>query len=273
MQWSFCSRFLYLPSIPNYNETAAKTFCLTIWSGHFAFSMGYNSIFTCVSLTVERWLAVVKPNTYRSLESKHAVFVTIVVWFLGTAMNGTTFFRVKYVPDNNICKWVAMPVAAQEFPWIELTVQSIIPYTSMIVLYSHIYFRMKNLPQISSNRDPQLKKVTNVALLACSALILGWLPCRITFMLSKFGYLDANSVIHTSCVMIAFCNSCVNPWLYGMYSPMFYSQYKIVFNKTLSLCNISATTSSSSDEILAQPHDFLHKLKPARREINQRNEF
>jgi hypothetical protein len=111
-----------------------------------------------------------------------------------------------------------LPFAATEAPWIDLTVQSIIPFTTMVALYTHIYFRMKNLPQISSNRDSPLRKVTVVAVLACSAMIIGWLPGQITFMLSKFGYLDPSAIIHTSCVMITFFNGCVNPALYGMYS-------------------------------------------------------
>ena len=104
---------------------------------------------------------------------------------------------------------------------------------------------MKNLPQISSNRDSRLRKVTDVAVLACSALIIGWLPGQITFMLSKFGYLDPSAIIHTSCVMITFFNGCVNPALYGMYSSRFRAEYKVVFNKAFKMC-----ASSNSSAVL-----------------------
>ncbi|CAB3999217.1 melatonin receptor type 1A-like, partial [Paramuricea clavata] len=232
-------RFLYLPPTPGYSETAAAIFCLTIWSGAFCFILGYISIFTCVSLTIERWIAVVKPNTYRSVKPKHAVVAVILAWICGIAVNATTFFRLKYDPDKITCRWTPLPFAAKEAPWIHLTVQSIIPFTTMVVLYTHIYFRMKNLPQISSNSNSQLRKVTVVAVLACSALIIGWLPGRVTFMLSKFGYFHPNDIIHTSCVMITFFNSCVNPALYGMYSPRFRAEYKVVFNKAFKLCAFS----------------------------------
>ena len=197
--------------------------------------MGYISIFTSVSLTIERWIAVVKPNAYRLVKPRHAVVVVALVWILGFAANATTFFRIEYVPETRSCGWKPLGFAEMEIPWIDLTVQSIIPYTTMVALYTHIYFRLKNLPQTSSNRDSQLRKVTVMALMACSALIIGWLPGRVTFMLSKYGYLDANSVIHNSFLLVTFCNSFVNPWLYGMYSPMFRAEYKIVFDKTLKL--------------------------------------
>jgi hypothetical protein len=248
---------MYLPPIPSDSETAAEIFCMTIWSGWFAFDMGYISIFTCVSLTIERWIAVVRPKTYRSLKPKHAVVAVIFVWFCGIAVNTTTFLRIKYDPDKNLCRWAPFPVAARVFPWIDLTVQAIIPYTTMVVLYIHIYFRMKNLPQISSNRNPQLKKVTVVAVLACSALIIGWLPGRITFMLSKFGYLNTKSVLHNSFVMTTFCNSCVNPALYGTCSSRFRAEYKIVFNKVSKLCGTS-TTASASPAVPDSSHVFLN---------------
>ena len=235
--------------MPDHSDVAAEIFCLTVWSGQFAFQMGYISIFTCVSLTIERWIAVVKPSTYRSVKSKHAVITVAVIWFLGILVNGTTYFRIKYYADKHLCGWVPYPFAAKEFPWIDFTVQSIIPYTTMIVLYTHIYFKMKNLPQMSSNRDFQLKKVTTVALLACSALILGWLPGRITFLLSKFGYLYPNSTLHNTFVMLAFSNSCVNPWLYGIYSPTFRAEYKTFFQKASRVCAVTSAEVSGPPEV------------------------
>ena len=224
------SRFLYLPPTPTYNDTAGEVFCQTIWSGRFAFDMGYISVYTCLALTIERWFAVVKPTTYRSAKSRHAVYAVILVWFIGPAVNCSTFFRIKYNVDTKQCTWTTIPFAKDELPWISLTVQSIIPYTAMVVLYSHIYYALKKLPRLTSNRDIQLRRITVVALLACSLLILGWVPGRITFMLTKFGLLDPNGSIHFTCVMITFLNSCVNPFLYGIYSPAFRAEYKEVFH-------------------------------------------
>ena len=219
--------------------------------------MGYISIFTCVSLTIERWLAVVKPNTYRLLKPKHAMLTVIVVWLCGIAVNATTFLRIKYLPSKHRCTWVPYPFAKEEFPWIDLTVQSIIPDLTIVALYTHIYFRMKNLPQVSSNRDSSMKKITIVALLACSALILGWLPSRITFMLSKYGYVNPNSVLHSSFLLLAFCNSCVNPWLYGMYSSTFRAEYKVVRNKALKLCATICCFSTAG--LSVSRHDLVNK--------------
>lgn len=201
-----------------------------------AFDLGYISIYTCLALTIERWLAVLRPATYNAIKSKHAAYAVVFVWFWGPVVNATTLFRAKYVSGEKRCVWTKLPVANKELPWMDFTLQSLIPFATMVVLYVHIYYTMKKLPRLSSNRDAQLKRITVVALLACSALIVGWLPGRITFMLTKFGYLDANGELNITCVMITFLNSCVNPFLYGIYSPAFRNEYREVLRKTLAVC-------------------------------------
>ena len=90
------SRYLYLPNMPE-NEFAATLFCSTIWNACILFGLGYVSIYTCLVLTIERWLAIVKPNTYRRTKPKHAVVVVAAVWFWGLLVQATTLFRGK--PD------------------------------------------------------------------------------------------------------------------------------------------------------------------------------
>ena len=227
-------------------------YCLFIWSARLPFDMGYVSIFTCLSLTIERWIAVVKPYTYRLVKAKHAAVALIFVWILGIGVNGTNFFRYQYVPHDHSCRLKSFFFAKEELPWIDLTVQTIIPFTTMIALYAHIYFRMKT--QMSSNRSSPLKKATILALMACSALIIGWLPGRVTSTLAKFGYIHPLGTIHLSCLMITFSNSCVNPCLYGMYSPKFRGECKIVLKNVLSPCH-KRTSCSTSRGFRVEAHD------------------
>ena len=263
------SRFLYLPPTPTYNDDVATFFCHIIWSGRLAFDMGYISVYTCVALTIERWFAVVKPTTYCSAKTRHAVYAVVLVWFIGPAVNCSTYFRIKYDVPEKQCTWTKSPFANEELPWIALTVQSIIPYTAMVVLYGHIYYTLKRLPRLTSNRDIQLRRITVVALLACSALIVGWVPGRVTFMLTKFGHLDANGSIHFTCVMITFLNSCVNPFLYGIYSPAFRAEYKEVFRyyyrKTVNVFQ------QHSQHEKAEQVQVANSVKPASRKSVSKN--
>lgn len=233
------SRFLYLPPTPT-DGIAGEVFCHTIWSAWVVFCLGYISIYTCLVLTIERWLAVVKPFVYLTIRTKHTILAVALVWVLGPAVNTTTLFRIKYSVSKQQCMWTTLAEGNDELPWMDFSLQSIIPFITMVFLYSHIYYRMKHLPKISSHRAIQLKKITIVALAASSALIIGWLPGRVTFMLTKFGILDANGIINVSCVMITFLNSCVNPFLYGIYSSQFRREYNAIFDKILPCCRSNA---------------------------------
>ena len=89
----------------------------------------------------------------------------------------------------------------------DFIVQSLVPMSAVVMLYCHVYYSLKKLP---ISRDHQLKKITLVALVSCSALIVGWIPGRI---LSKYGITQLTQVhgkLNSACVTIEFLNSCLN---------------------------------------------------------------
>lgn len=195
-------------------------------------------------MTVERWLAVVKPIAYKSVKMRHTLYSVLLVWFFGPAVNVTTLFRAEFA--NSSCRWTKISVANDVLALMDFTLQSLLPFSVIIMLYCHIYFSIKHGRRLVTNKDVQLKRITIVAVLACSALILGWFPGRITFMLTKFGHLDANGKINITCVMITFLNSCVNPFLYGIYSPAFRKEYKNFFRKAITNCYKTDNDNASS---------------------------
>lgn len=146
------SRFLYLPPTPTYSVAAGELFCRTIWSAWVAFVLGYISIYTCLALTIERWIAVLRPITYNSVKPRHAVHAIVFVWFWGPAVNATTLFRAKYEDGRNHCEWTKLAVGNAELPWMDFTLQTLIPFTSMVILYCQIYYAMKKLPRLSTSR-------------------------------------------------------------------------------------------------------------------------
>jgi hypothetical protein len=166
------------------------------------------------------------------MKCRHAILAVIFVWLLGAAINVSTIFRFKYDVATKECQWVPLTVGNLKFSWMMFTLQTL-PMAIMVVLYSHVYHTLKKLPTLTFNRDNQLKRVTLISLAACSALIVGWLPGRITFLLTKYDVISVHGSIHLGCVTIAFLNSCVNPCLYGIYSHKIRQEYKMVFAKLI----------------------------------------
>ncbi|XP_028401627.1 adenosine receptor A3-like [Dendronephthya gigantea] len=222
------SRYLYLPSPPP-GIGARTAYCLVIWSAWLPFTLGYVSIYTCLALTVERWLAVNRPHFYLTLQAKQARKAVVGVWLIGILVNVSTLFRVKYDNETEQCKWKPLKVGNDQLPWLDFTVQSIVPFATMIILYSHIIYTLNRLRFVVGHQNHPVKKVTAMALTTSCVLILGWLPSRISFLLSKFGYVDPNSLFHFCLIILAFVNISVNPFLYGIYCSQFREDYKNIF--------------------------------------------
>ena len=221
------SRYLYLPSLPLAVD-ARYAYCRVIWSAWLPFTLGYVSIYTCLALTVDRWLAVNRPHLYTSLKAKYAVKAVVGVWLVGILVNVTTLFRVKYDEEKEECGWKKLAVGNSELPWLDFTLQSIVPFVTMIILYSHIVYSLNRLRFVVGQQNHPVKKVTCMALAASLTLILGWLPSRISFLLSKFGYVDPKSLFHFCLIMLAFMNISINPFLYGIYCSQFREEYKSI---------------------------------------------
>lgn len=240
--FSIFSRFVYLPPAPVSSKIASELYCKLIWAPLIPFTLGYISIYTCLFLTIERWLAVVKPQVYRSLNCRHAILAVICVWLWGAAINCGTASRLKFDAETKKCKWSQLPTGNAELAWIDFIIQTVLPMSTMVALYSHMYHTLKKLPNHTCERDNRLRRVTFVALAACTALIVGWVPGRITFMISKYDVISAHSPLNLTCAKIAFLNSCVNPFLYGIYSSKFRQEYKMAFGK-LMVCGCSRSSS------------------------------
>ena len=50
------------------NEISRWIFCKIIWSQFIPFALGIASVYSCLMLTFDRWLAVVKPISYTKYE-------------------------------------------------------------------------------------------------------------------------------------------------------------------------------------------------------------
>ena len=122
------------------------------------------------------------------------------------------------------------------FPYIDISLQCIIPFSTMVALYCHMLYKIKQMPHCRQIRGSKLKKrITILALAASCVLIIGWLPSSVSFMLWKIHLNDANSLIHFWLVVISFSSSLANPIIYGVFSSEFREDYKNVIWKIFCL--------------------------------------
>ena len=222
------NRFLYLPEMPN-TQPLAYLFCTMLWGGYILFGLCYVSVYTCLALTIERWLAVVKPHMYRRIKPKHIRMTLISVWLWAFLINSTVFISVDENLQDSKCQWVEPNFGKNIFPILEISFSCIIPFSIIICLYSHIVWKIRRMNNfLTQSKNDYKKRVTVIGLAASAALVLGWTPVKVSFMLryTSVGGKHLQGPLHLVFIMLALSNSFVNPILYGIYSSKFRHEYK-----------------------------------------------
>ena len=230
------SRFLYLPTMPD-SQPEAFFLCNLLWGGYILFGLGYVSVYTCLLLTIERWLAIFKPHLYRRLKTKHTIFSIIIVWFWAFFISSTVFISINENFQKRKCEWIEPKVGSSILPVFEVSFTCIVPFSIIICLYTQILYKIGRMPLILKGSGEGLKKrLTVIALVASIALIIGWLPTQINYMLRYFGVTNLQGTEQYIFIIMALGNSCINPILYGIYSSRFRKEYLSlifgIFSKT-----------------------------------------
>ena len=222
------SRFLYPPAMPD-SQYNAYTFCMILWGGYILFGVCYVSVYTCLALTIERWLAVVKPHFYSRIKNKHMVITLILLWLWAFFINSTVFISVDENLETGNCEWMEPNFGKNIFPFLELSFSSIIPFSIIVFLYSHIVWKIRRMKGfMTQSKHDNKKRITIIGLVASGSLIVGWTPVKISFMLryTNFGEQHLQGPVHLVFIMMAMSNSFVNPILYGVCSSKFRGEYK-----------------------------------------------
>ena len=239
-------RFVFQPEIPeNYNS--AMAYCYLLWGGFILFGCGLVSVYTCLVLTIERWLAIMKPHFYRKVNAKHAIFTIIFVWLWSFLLNSTVFFSVKADFASKSCTWVDPKTGRVFFAFLEISMTSVVPFAIIILLYAHIYYKVRQMKNLKGSRDDFKRRLTIIALAASVALIIGWLPTKISYMLryTNVGGKHLGGAYHLVFIILALSNSFINPILYGIYSSKFRDEYKEVLSDIM--CKLTKCTEDGEE--------------------------
>ena len=222
------NRFVYLPAMPN-SQYEAYIFCTILWGGYILFGLCYVSVYTCLVLTVERWLAVVKPHFYGRIKNKHIVITLILLWLWAFVINSTVFISVDENLEMGKCEWIKPNFGKNIFPFLELSFSCIIPFSIIVFLYSHIVWKIRGMRGfIAQSKHDNKKRITIIGLAASASLVVGWTPVKISFILryTSFGEQHLHGQVHLVFIMMAMSNSFINPILYGICSSKIRGEYK-----------------------------------------------
>ncbi len=151
-------------SVPE-NEFLRELYCRVVWSHYIVFSLGVTSVYLCLSLAIERWLAISKPIFYKQhLNKKRTISLLVVTpWIAGFAFESSAIIRTAGVvlPDGTTsCRW--NPDTSEWATRVTIAVVSfcgmiLIPGILVVFAYIHILVKI-NLTSSSAARPSETRR-------------------------------------------------------------------------------------------------------------------
>lgn len=132
--------------------TAREMYCRLLWSHYILFSFGITSIYTCLVLTTERWIAVAKPLYIRKYKPSRRTLLACLAlpWVAGFLIEANVIkeTQTEIFEDGTFsCKWREHNHAGEIAPAFLAIVSflggMLIPLVIITVMYAHILVTLK----------------------------------------------------------------------------------------------------------------------------------
>ena len=219
------------------NPVLGEIFCQVIWSRMFLFQLVFFSIYITLLLTLERWVAVVKPSNYNLFfKGKRLMGYVLFCLIWSFALIGTDLFDVVYDPSsssNDICKFNFISSGSTfrtSLSVFLIIMKLFFPCLSMIGLYVHMIVKTNNSPVASAESKAKLRgKMTRMIGIMTCILLICYSPNQIFFIFATAGKAKIDSTLHHFTAILNFITICVNPFIYGLSNPNYGRRYKRVF--------------------------------------------
>ncbi|XP_022100437.1 galanin receptor type 1-like [Acanthaster planci] len=219
-------------SIPVPDGVAGDIICRLLLSKFPLWTSFVASVLTLTCVTLERYCSIVHPFRYEALFThRKAIAMIICIWAMAVLMN-SYFFYIFY-SDGGRCIIQWQSTVWQKFVGVaNFCVIYIFPLSLMGFSYWRIMHNLHKSAQTmrqstSEGRENQLsrdllrarKKVVKMLLTVVATFAVCWAPNQFLFFSYMCGWnLDFSSWYYHASVLIAFCNSCMNPFIYGFQS-------------------------------------------------------
>ena len=221
-----------LPS--NADQRAQDIFCrlwktnLPIW-GFFV-----SSTYNLVTVTFDRYVALVYPMTHKHRCSRTRVYVIIaVVWLFGPGFNAAYMIPTAGLVDGGVCTVYTEypnPLVQRFVGILTVVVQYFIPLFLITFAYTRIILVLRRgLKMLKSTGNDATSDIREQRMLTASqnviktllivsvSFVACWSPNQIYYTMYNCGFeADFNSTFYHFTVVVVFINCCVNPFIYSL---------------------------------------------------------
>ncbi len=211
----------------------------------FLWSSFFTSTTSLVSLTIERYVAIVFPFKYQVFFGRRVAAVLITAtWVYGFLSSGFNLVWVEYTEEDGICKPYVLPEPPVVSAFLLLQMNFMVPATVMFIAYSHISIALKRTAKraaptqaASSSSDASTidgsllrarRNTFKTLFIVFVVYMICWAPDTIIFSLFLLGVkIDLDGALYIVSVLLVVCNSCANPIIYALK----YRQFRKGLNK------------------------------------------
>ncbi|XP_033644342.1 octopamine receptor 1-like [Asterias rubens] len=214
----------------------------------FLWSSFFTSTTSLVSLTIERYVAIVFPFKYQVFFGRRvAAGLITLTWVYGFLSSGFNLVWVEYVEKDGSCKAYVLPEPPVVSAFLLLQLNFMVPATVMFIAYSHISITLKRTAKRAAPTTGASSSSTDATTIDGSLLrarrntfktlfivfvvyMICWAPNTIIFSLFLLGVeIDLDGALYIISVFLVVCNSCANPIIYALK----YRQFRKGLNKLL----------------------------------------
>lgn len=223
----------------------------------------YASIYTLVLMSLDRFLAVVHPITSMSIRTERnaylAIFFTWVVILLACIpalfSHGMVFIDDSY-SSCTFLVYMGYNIAAFQICFFMSSF--VVPLALIFILYvlmlKRLWFGVAPGGRVSAESVRSKKRVTRLVVVVVVVFAVCWCPVQVVLVLKSVDLygLPMNPpriVVQIASQILAYTNSCVNPFLYAFLSENFRKSFrKIIFCYTRSAGQSSGPSRSRIGE-------------------------
>ena len=212
------------------DTNAARFYCKIVHTSTLMWISICASIFTLTTISVEKLIAVRYPVWFQRLFSPKRTSIAIVcIWIAAFGINTRSLYA-RYISYGK-CVLSTPSMAFNRFIGVSLfLVEYVLPVIVMVVAHVWTIYILRQRRASSLRKAQGL--VLQMLLIVVITFIICWTPDQFGFFIFNLGIVPVDhlfSPLYRCFVILAFANSCVNPFIYAARMPKFRKALKDMF--------------------------------------------